>query len=76
MKSVASEITPFLSAKTIISDVGSSKQSVTDDLTRTLLSVQSYRLIQWQVLSKVVHETGFPTLFENRWCILTPRNRS
>lgn len=72
MKSVASEIAPFLSAKTIISDVGSSKQSVTDDLTRTLPECTVIPAHPVAGTEQSGPEAGFPTLFENRWCILTP----
>jgi cyclohexadieny/prephenate dehydrogenase len=70
---VSKDIAPFLKAGAIVSDVGSVKGSV-------IKAVQP-------LLPKAVHfvpahpvagteysgpESGFATLFKNRWCILTP----
>ena len=72
MKSAATEIASHLKPGAIISDVGSSKQSVIDDLTAALPGATLIPAHPVAGTEQSGPEAGFATLFENRWCILTP----
>ena len=72
MKSAATEIANHLKPGAIISDVGSSKQSVIDDLTAALPGATLIPAHPVAGTEQSGPEAGFATLFENRWCILTP----
>ncbi len=70
---VAAELVPFLKAGAILSDVGSVKKSIIDAVEPLLPEGV------WFVPGHPVAGTeysgpaaGFPSLFEGRWCILTP----
>lgn len=70
---VAAEIAADLSPGTIVSDVGSAKQTVIDAV-RPLLP-ENVHLIPAHPVAGTERsgpDAGFPTLFEDRWCILTP----
>ena len=72
MKAAAVDLQDALKSGAIISDVGSSKQSVLDDLTAAL---PGHTIIPAHPVAGTEQsgpEAGFPSLFENRWCILTP----
>ncbi|MEP2734909.1 MAG: prephenate/arogenate dehydrogenase family protein [Erythrobacter sp.] len=72
MAAAASNLKDALKADAIISDVGSSKQSVLDDLTAAL---PDHTIIPAHPVAGTEQsgpEAGFSSLFENRWCILTP----
>jgi cyclohexadieny/prephenate dehydrogenase len=68
----AAEIAGSLGKDAIISDVGSSKQSVLQDLTAAL---PDHTIIPAHPVAGTEQsgpDAGFASLFENRWCILTP----
>lgn len=70
---VAAEIAADLSPGTVVSDVGSAKQTVIDAV-RPLLP-ENVHLIPAHPVAGTERsgpDAGFPTLFEDRWCILTP----
>lgn len=72
MKAAAAEIANALPAHAIVSDVGSSKQSVADDLADALPDTTIIPAHPVAGTEQSGPEAGFATLFENRWCILTP----
>ena len=68
----AAEIAGALGEHTIVSDVGSSKQSVTKDLAKALpghIIIPAHPVAGTEQSGP---DAGFASLFENRWCILTP----
>ena len=68
----AAEIAGALGEHTIVSDVGSSKQSVAKDLAKAL---PGHTIIPAHPVAGTEQsgpDAGFASLFENRWCILTP----
>ena len=68
----AAEIARSLGDNAIVSDVGSSKQSVMEDLTAAL---PGHTIIPAHPVAGTEQsgpDAGFASLFENRWCILTP----
>ncbi|WP_199553666.1 prephenate/arogenate dehydrogenase family protein [Sandaracinobacteroides hominis] len=70
---VARDIAADLSPGAIVSDVGSAKQTVIDAV-RPLLP-ENVHLIPAHPVAGTERsgpDAGFPTLFEDRWCILTP----
>jgi cyclohexadieny/prephenate dehydrogenase len=72
MGTVATEIAPDLPAEAIISDVGSSKESV---LTALQAALPGHHIIPAHPVAGTEQsgpEAGFAMLFHNRWCILTP----
>lgn len=72
MAAAAHEIAGALSPDAIVSDVGSSKQSVLDDLAATL---PGHCVIPAHPVAGTEQsgpDAGFASLFVNRWCILTP----
>lgn len=72
MEAAASELKPHLKAGAIISDVGSSKESVAKALGRALpghIIIPAHPVAGTEQSGP---EAGFASLFTNRWCILTP----
>lgn len=70
---VGAEIVAELSPGTIVSDVGSAKQIVLDNLL-PLMPAHSLLIPAHPVAGteRSGPDAGFPTLFEDRWCIITP----
>jgi cyclohexadieny/prephenate dehydrogenase len=67
------QIAPHLRPGTILTDVGSTKGSVVRDLLPVLPA--GVHLVPGHPVAGTEHsgpESGFASLFENRWCILTP----
>ena len=72
MASAARALSPGLSLDAIVSDVGSSKQSVASALAEALpghLVIPAHPVAGTE---RSGPDAGFATLFHNRWCILTP----
>lgn len=72
MGSVGEAIRDDLPAEAIVSDVGSSKQSVAEALAAALPGAT---IIPAHPVAGTEHsgpDAGFATLFKGRWCILTP----
>ena len=72
MQSAAEECAPFINKDTIISDVGSCKQSVYDALRRAMPNATIIPAHPVAGTEKSGPDAGFATLFDGRWCILTP----
>lgn len=72
MRDAAEGIAAALPAHAIVSDVGSSKQSVVDDLEAVLPDATIIPAHPVAGTEQSGPEAGFGTLFLNRWCILTP----
>ena len=71
--SVGAEIAAELAPGTVVSDVGSAKQTVLDALAP--LMPEGVHLIPAHPVAGTERsgpDAGFATLFEGRWCILTP----
>ena len=72
-KAIAEQITGRLKPGCIVSDVGSVKSAVIDDLIPCIGPETD--LVPGHPVAGTEHsgpEAGFPELFEQRWCILTP----
>ena len=72
MGAAAAEIAPALSDGAVISDVGSSKQSVARALEAALpgrLVIPAHPVAGTE---RSGPDAGFASLFDNRWCIITP----
>ncbi len=72
MEAAARELAPHLRKGAIISDVGSSKKSVLDALGQAL---PGHTVIPAHPVAGTEQsgpQAGFATLFDGRWCILTP----
>jgi len=70
---VAQEIAPYLKQGAIISDVGSVKGAVVRDMAPFLPA--GVHFVPAHPVAGTEHsgpDSGFPELFINRWCILTP----
>ena len=70
---VLSACAPALPARCIVTDTGSTKQSALKDMLAYLGGPE--RLIPGHPVSGTEHsgpDAGFASLFEDRWCILTP----
>jgi cyclohexadieny/prephenate dehydrogenase len=70
---LAAAIAPHFSPGTILSDVGSTKQSVIRDVGP--LVPENVHFVPAHPLAGTEHsgpDAGFATLFEGRWCLLTP----
>ncbi|MDL2170817.1 MULTISPECIES: prephenate dehydrogenase/arogenate dehydrogenase family protein [Asaia] len=70
---VAEAIMPHLKAGAILTDVGSTRRSVVDALTPHLRDDIAY--IPAHPMAGTEHsgpDAGFASLFEDRWCLLTP----
>jgi cyclohexadieny/prephenate dehydrogenase len=73
MGQVAAEIAPFLAAGATVSDVGSVKAAVIQAVEPHL--PENVHFIPAHPLAGTEHsgpESGFATLFDNRWCLLVP----
>ena len=74
---VMKELAPGLKAGAIVTDVGSVKRSVIDAVMSHL--PENAHLVPGHPIAGTEHsgpESGFATLFENRWCILTPEDNT
>lgn len=72
MGEVGRAIAPFLAEGAVVSDVGSSKQSITKALAEAL---PGREVIPAHPVAGTEHsgpDAGFATLFQQRWCIVTP----
>ncbi len=72
MKAAARAIAPGLEIDTVVSDVGSSKQTITRDLCEAL---PGHVVIPAHPVAGTENsgpDAGFATLFHQRWCIITP----
>ena len=70
---VAQEIAPFLKAGAVVSDVGSVKAGIVRDMGPHLPA--SVHFVPAHPVAGTENsgpDSGFPELFINRWCILTP----
>lgn len=77
MADVAAEIAPHLAPGTIVTDVGSVKQSVVDAVAPHIPA--GVHFIPGHPLAGTEHSgprAGFATLFQNRWWLLTPLENS
>jgi cyclohexadieny/prephenate dehydrogenase len=72
MGSVAAEFAADLPADAVISDVGSCKQSVAEALAEALPGATIIPAHPVAGTEKSGPDAGFATLFQGRWCILTP----
>jgi cyclohexadieny/prephenate dehydrogenase len=72
MGEVAAEFAADLPSDAIISDVGSCKQSVAEALAKALPGATIIPAHPVAGTEKSGPDAGFATLFEGRWCILTP----
>ncbi|MEM9343549.1 MAG: prephenate/arogenate dehydrogenase family protein [Pseudomonadota bacterium] len=73
MGAVAQEVAPVLTPGATVTDVGSVKRSVVDTVAAHLPAHAHF--IPGHPLAGTEHSgprSGFPTLFRNRWCVLTP----
>ena len=73
MEAVAREIGPHLAPGVTVSDVGSVKRAVIDAVAPHL--PDGVHFVPAHPLAGTEHSgphSGFPTLFDNRWCLLTP----
>lgn len=74
---VAAEIAPALKPGAIVTDVGSTKRSVIEQMAPEL--PDTVHFLPGHPLAGTEHsgpDAGFAELFRNRWCILTPIDRS
>ena len=72
-ESIGAQLTGALKKGAIVSDVGSVKQSVIRDIAPHL--DEGVHFVPGHPLAGTEHsgpDSGFPELFEERWCILTP----
>jgi len=72
MGEAAREIAPALAEGAVVSDVGSSKQTIVRALTEAL---PGHVVIPAHPVAGTEHsgpDAGFATLFHQRWCIITP----
>ena len=72
-KSIIKEIAPFLKKGSIVTDTGSAKFTVLEELKD--LIPKDVEFIPGHPIAGTEEsgpDSGFPELFENRWCILTP----
>ncbi|MHA6317793.1 prephenate/arogenate dehydrogenase family protein [Altererythrobacter sp. CAU 1778] len=72
MPAAAEAIAPHLPEECVVSDVGSSKQSVAEALARELPGVTIIPAHPVAGTEQSGPDAGFASLFERRWCILTP----
>jgi cyclohexadieny/prephenate dehydrogenase len=76
MAEVAAEIAPELSPDTVVSDVGSVKESVARVLGAALPGVHVIPAHPVAGTEKSGPDAGFANLFAGRWCIITPPPRA
>jgi len=77
MAAIAEEIGPYLKPGACVTDVGSVKQAVIEAVAPHLPAGVTF--VPGHPLAGTEHSgprSGFPTLFVNRWCLLTPTERS
>ena len=72
MADAAAALAPGLSSDAIVSDVGSSKQSVAKALAAALTGHTVIPAHPVAGTERSGPDAGFASLFHNRWCILTP----
>ncbi len=72
MDSVALEIAAHLAPGVVVSDVGSSKQTVAASLAEALPGVAVIPAHPVAGTERSGPDAGFASLFHNRWCIVTP----
>lgn len=75
MGQVAADLAPALKPGATVSDVGSVKRAVIDAMARHIPS--GVHFIPAHPLAGTEHsgpESGFESLFDNRWCLLVPDN--
>ncbi|WP_374285048.1 prephenate/arogenate dehydrogenase family protein [Novosphingobium sp.] len=72
MGDVARLIAPALKADAVISDVGSSKQTVADALAQALPGMAVIPAHPVAGTERSGPDAGFAALFQQRWCIITP----
>ena len=74
-KPIIKEISPFLKKGSIVTDTGSAKHAVIEELKD--LIPKDIEFIPGHPIAGTEEsgpDSGFAELFENRWCILTPTN--
>ena len=76
MAEVAAEIGPDLAPYTVVSDVGSVKESVLKVLGAALPGVHVIPAHPVAGTEKSGPDAGFSSLFKGRWCIITPPPRA
>ncbi|WP_397587363.1 prephenate/arogenate dehydrogenase family protein [Sandarakinorhabdus limnophila] len=76
MAEVAAEIGPELAPDTVVSDVGSVKESVLKVLGAALPGVHVIPAHPVAGTEKSGPDAGFASLFHGRWCIITPPPRA
>jgi cyclohexadieny/prephenate dehydrogenase len=76
MAEVAAEIGPELAPDTVVSDVGSVKESVLKVLGAALPGVHVIPAHPVAGTEKSGPDAGFSSLFKGRWCIITPPQRA
>jgi len=76
MAGVAAEIAPELAPDTVVSDVGSVKESVARVLGAALPGVHVIPAHPVAGTEKSGPDAGFASLFQGRWCIITPPPRA
>ena len=72
-KPIITEIAPFLKKGSVVTDTGSAKFTVLEELKD--LIPEEVEFIPGHPIAGTEEsgpDSGFPELFENRWCILTP----
>ncbi|MFP7569179.1 prephenate/arogenate dehydrogenase family protein [Marivita sp. S2033] len=77
MGHVAAEIGPHLKPGATITDVGSVKRQVIDDVSPHV--PETVHFVPAHPLAGTEHsgpESGFATLFDNRWCLIVPSENS
>ena len=74
MAEAAAAIAPHLAPGAVVSDVGSSKQSVARALAEALPGVSVIPAHPVAGTERSGADAGFASLFHNRWCIITPPN--
>ena len=77
MAEIAADIGPHLSQGACVTDVGSVKQAVIDAVSPHIPDGVAF--VPAHPLAGTEHSgprSGFATLFQNRWCLLTPTDKS
>ncbi|MEO5707761.1 MAG: prephenate/arogenate dehydrogenase family protein [Alteraurantiacibacter sp.] len=72
MREAAASIAPDLSPECVVSDVGSSKRTITDTLTDALPGFEVIPAHPVAGTENSGPDAGFSALFHQRWCIITP----
>lgn len=72
MGPAAAEIAPHLAPGVVVSDVGSSKQTVAEALAKALPDVAVIPAHPVAGTERSGADAGFASLFQQRWCIITP----